>query len=421
MTNKIEKDIIKNLDTSKNYVVALSGGVDSAVLATIVAKQVPNLRSIFVRHNQKHSKNLEQSANRIAKKLKIDHKALDSNLEDNSSETKMREARYEILYSQLKEQEILLTGHTLSDKVETFFINLLRGTRVRGLRSIPIITERTERPLLGVSKDDLINYAKDNDIEYLDDVSNFDNKIIRNWIRNELIPEVDEKFSGSIEEKVSSLITEIESIFQITDLEFKYVKTAKGYIEIPTALIKEKNIKSNMYISLLSKTLGMPSLQKKDIEKILMAINDEKKVNFDNNWSCGVSNSLLIFVNKKIWSEQYETKEQEFGFFKFMSTEKVKFMNNWTAFIPKEESFSIRTIKDGDKIKVDGKNIKVSEIFRNYGISNVLKEVWPVFFLEEEVYWVPGVRKSDSLIQYEKSGKSNIMIASIEKSSIEDY
>ena len=38
MTNKIEKDIIKNLDTSKNYVVALSGGVDSAVLATVVAE-----------------------------------------------------------------------------------------------------------------------------------------------------------------------------------------------------------------------------------------------------------------------------------------------------------------------------------------------------------------------------------------------
>ena len=421
MTNKIEKDIIKNLDTSKNYVVALSGGVDSAVLATVVAKQTPNLRSIFVRHNQKHSKELEEVANKIANNLKINHKALDSNLEENSSETKMRDARYEILYHELEDNEILLTGHTLSDKVETFFINLLRGTRVRGLKSIPNMTPRLKRPLLGISKDNLINYAKENNIEYLDDVTNFDNKIIRNWIRNELIPKVDEKFPGDIEEKISSLITEIESIFETTEIEFKYIKTAKGYIEIPVTLIKEKNIKSNMYLSLLSKTLGIPSLQKKDIQKVTTSINDEKKVDFDNNWSCGVSNALLIFINKKIWQEQYESKDQDLGLFKFSSLEKIKANNNWTASLPKKENINIAPLKNGDKIKVNGNTIKVSEIFRNYGIKNVLKEVWPVVSIGDEVYWVPGIRKSDSLIDYEKSGKSNIITASIEKSSIEDY
>ncbi len=421
MTNKIEKDIIKNLDTSKNYVVALSGGVDSAVLATVVAKQTPNLRSIFVRHNQEHSKELEEVANKIANNLKINHKALDSNLEENSSETKMRDARYEILYEELDDNEILLTGHTLSDKVETFFINLLRGTRVRGLKSIPKMTQRLKRPLLGISKDSLINYAKENNIEYLDDVTNFDNKIIRNWIRNELIPKVDEKFPGDIEEKISSLITEIESIFETTEIEFKYIKTAKGYIEIPVTLIKEKNIKSNMYLSLLSKTLGIPSLQKKDIQKVTTSINDEKKVDFDNNWSCGVSNALLIFINKKIWQEQYESKDQDLGLFKFSSLEKIKANNNWTASLPKKENINIAPLKNGDKIKVNGNTIKVSEIFRNYGIKNVLKEVWPVVSIGDEVYWVPGIRKSDSLIGYEKSGKSNIITASIEKSSIEDY
>ena len=421
MTNKIEKDIIKNLDTSKNYVVALSGGVDSAVLATVVAKQTPNLRSIFVRHNQEHSKELEEVANKIANNLKINHKALDSNLEENSSETKMRDARYEILYDELDDNEILLTGHTLSDKVETFFINLLRGTRVRGLKSIPKMTQRLKRPLLGISKDSLINYAKENNIEYLDDVTNFDNKIIRNWIRNELIPKVDEKFPGDIEEKISSLITEIESIFETTEIEFKYIKTAKGYIEIPVTLIKEKNIKSNMYLSLLSKTLGISSLQKKDIQKVTTSINDEKKVDFDNNWSCGVSNSLLIFINKKIWQEQYESKDQDLGLFKFSSLEKIKANNNWTASLPKKENINIAPLKNGDKIKVNGNTIKVSEIFRNYGIKNVLKEVWPVVSIGDEVYWVPGIRKSDSLIDYEKSGKSNIITASIEKSSIEDY
>ena len=62
-----------------------------------------------------------------------------------------------------------------------------------------------------------------------------------------------------------------------------------------------------------------------------------------------------------------------------------------------------------------------SEILRSYGIKSVLKEVWPVVSIGDEIYWVPGIRKSDSLIDYEKSGKSNIITASIEKSSIEDY
>tara|TARA_X000000368_G_scaffold15138_1_gene12017 strand:+ start:4 stop:1269 length:1266 start_codon:yes stop_codon:yes gene_type:complete len=421
MTNKIEKDIIKNLDTSKRYVVALSGGVDSAVLATVVAKQTRNLRSVFIRHNQEHSKELEEVANKISDNLKINHKVLDSYLEKNSSETKMRDARYEILYDELDDNEILLMGHTLSDKVETFFINLLRGTRVRGLKSIPSMTPTLERPLLGISKDNLIHYAKENKIEYLDDVTNFDNKIIRNWIRNELIPKVDEKFPGDIEEKISSLIKEIESIFETTEIDFKYIKTAKGYIEIPVTLVKEKNIKSNMYLGLLTKTLGIPSLQKKDIEKVTTVINDETKVDFDNNWSCGVSNSLLIFINKKIWQEQYDSKDQDLGLFQFSSLQKIKSNNNWTASFPQKDNFKIAPLKKGDKIKVEGKTIKVSEILRNYGIKNVLKEVWPVVSFRDEIYWIPGIRKSDSLIDYERSKKSNIITVSIEKSSIEDY
>ena len=99
----------------------------------------------------------------------------------------------------------------------------------------------------------------------------------------------------------------------------------------------------------------------------------------------------------------------------------MKYSNNWSASFPSEEFIKITPIERGDKIKVDGKSIKVSEILRNYGIKNILKEVWPVVSYKDEIYWVPGIRKSDSLIEYEKSGKSNIITASIEKSSIEDY
>jgi len=99
----------------------------------------------------------------------------------------------------------------------------------------------------------------------------------------------------------------------------------------------------------------------------------------------------------------------------------MKYSNNWSASFPSKEFIKIAPIKSGDKIKVDGRSIKVSEILRNYGIKNILKEVWPVVFFKDEIYWVPGIRKSDSLIEYEKSGKLNIIAASIEKSLNEDY
>ena len=420
MTKKIEKHIKENLNNTKNYVIALSGGVDSAVLAKIASENTKKLRSVFVRHNQEHSEDLEKAAKSIAKKLKIKHKVLDSPLELGSSETKMREVRYELLFKELKNGEILLTGHTLSDKVETFFLNLLRGTRVQGLKSIPQVIDNIERPLINISKNEIVTYAKEHKIEYLDDLTNFENKILRNWIRNELIPEVDKRLPGNVEEKISLLVNEIETIFDDNNLNFKYIKLANGYIEIPIRLVQNRNIKRNIYLSLISKAIGIPSFQKKDIEKIENVINTGSKTQLNNHWSCTSSNSLLIFINKKNWLEEYQKQDKHFGYFKFSLEDNISFNNNWTARLPIDyENIEIRPLNDGDKILINGKENKVSEVLRNYGIRNLLKEVWPIITKDEEILWIPGVRKSDLLKKYEINKESNILVASIEKSSFE--
>ena len=420
MTKKIEEHIKDNLNNTKNYVIALSGGVDSAVLAKIASENTKKLRSVFVRHNQEHSEDLEKAANSIAKKLKIKHKVLDSPLELGSSETKMREVRYELLFKELKNGEILLTGHTLSDKVETFFLNLLRGTRVQGLKSIPQVIDNIERPLINISKNEIVTYAKEHKIEYLDDLTNFENKILRNWIRNELIPEVDKRLPGNVEEKISLLVNEIETIFDDNNLNFKYIKLANGYIEIPIRLVQNRNIKRNIYLSLISNAIGIPSFQKKDIAKIENVINTGLKTQLNNDWSCTSSNSLLIFINKKNWLEEYQKQDKHFGYFKFSLEDNISFNNNWTARLPIDyENIEIRPLKDGDKILFNGKENKVSEVLRNYGIRNLLKEVWPIISKDEEILWIPGVRKSDLLKKYEINKESNILVASIEKSSFE--
>ena len=81
---------------------------------------------------------------------------------------------------------------------------------------------------------------------------------------------------------------------------------------------------------------------------------------------------------------------------------------------------SLKIFQNGEKI-ISGRNsIKVTEIFRNYGIDSELRNIWPIVYLDEDPYWVVGLRKSDLAIENEKKYNSNIIVASIEKSSIEN-
>ena len=107
---------------------------------------------MFVQHNQVHSKDLEASAKKVAKSLNLDLEVIQTSLKSNSSETEMRDERYKHLLSNLKKDEVLLTGHNLSDKAETLLINLFRGTRLEGLKSINSENSLSSKPMINISQ-----------------------------------------------------------------------------------------------------------------------------------------------------------------------------------------------------------------------------------------------------------------------------
>ena len=94
----IKNKILKLVNKNHEYVLALSGGVDSAVLASIFNDLDLSYRTIFVNHNQKDSNLLQKSAEEIAKNLKTNHENIISDLEENASETKMREKRLSLIH-----------------------------------------------------------------------------------------------------------------------------------------------------------------------------------------------------------------------------------------------------------------------------------------------------------------------------------
>jgi tRNA(Ile)-lysidine synthase len=277
---EIENRITNLLDPNQSYVVALSGGVDSSVLLHIVHSYTSNVRSVFVNHNQKDSDKLQKSAETIAKDLGIDHLNLDTQLDSDSSETKMRDARYEAFFNNMRQDEILLLGHHNDDRVETFMINLFRGTRLKGLLSIKQETKNILRPLIDIKKSSIINYAQEKKINFLEDSTNKDNSILRNWLRNEIIPNIEKNFKGDLNNKIQSLIYEIDELTKNDKDLISYIKTAEGYIEVPISLIDKNNSASYYLLSTISQYIGQSGLQNSDIKKIFSVIEKNIRKSF---------------------------------------------------------------------------------------------------------------------------------------------
>lgn len=413
------KNIIDNIDLSKNYVVALSGGVDSSVLAHIMANQSAAMRLVFVQHNQKDSKKLEKVAKKISVSLNLEFKALPTSLNPKSSETKMRDERYKALLSDLKEEEILITGHNLSDKAETLLINLFRGTRLEGLKSIKSINRKIQRPMMKISKTEIYDYANQHNLIYLEDPSNMDNKIIRNWIRNILIPEINEKFPGSFEEKVELLTNEVELRTNYKKDYLKYIKFSRGYLEIPISLISHESNERQFYLNEVASFLGMKSIEKNDLEKITQSLDNKKKFDFFKEWTCFNSGGSIIFLNQSQWRENIKEADKSFiGFFEFQMINQIEIYNNWNLALPEEGEVKIKFFENGEKIVSDGISIKASEVLRNYGVDSAFRNNWPIVYIDNNLYWIVGLRKSDLAIENEKKSKKGVLQVSIKKDNL---
>lgn len=419
----IQSSVSEVTSSSDRYVIAISGGVDSAVLTHIFHKLELNFRTVFINHNQKGSKELKQSAQALSDILKLNHKCIETDIKIDSSETVMREARYEVLNNDIDEKEILVTAHHRDDKVETFFINLLRGTRLKGLTSIALKRKNIIRPLINTSKSQIIEYAKDNDIYFQNDVTNFDNSISRNWIRNELIPEIENRFPGNLNNKITDLILEIEeSTKEDTEIK-KYIKYAPGYFEVPACLLKHNSSETNYLLSITSQLVGQSGLQTSDIKNMFKALSSGKQVSYFENWIVSQQLGLLIFINKEEW--KFKQNTNSFGYFQFVTTEHRDIRNNWSLALQNisNDQISFESASPGDFIILDNKKQKVSEVLRSSGIQDVLREVWPLVKKDDEVIWIPGLRKSDNVKvkEFESIKNINIITASIEKSTVGNF
>jgi tRNA(Ile)-lysidine synthase len=204
---KVREFIIihKLVQKQEPIIVGVSGGVDSIVLAHILHRIGYPIHIAHINYNYRPESGVEEVlVQDFSGQLKVPfhlfrntpntQKSKKGNLQNEA-----RQIRYDF-FNRLKAQENIETiavAHHLDDQVETILYNLFNGTGLAGLRGMLSKNDLgVVRPLLPFTREEIVHYAKENELEWREDSSNATNKYVRNRLRNEVLPLIENIFPG---------------------------------------------------------------------------------------------------------------------------------------------------------------------------------------------------------------------------------
>jgi tRNA(Ile)-lysidine synthase len=284
-----------------HYVVAVSGGVDSMVLLSML-HQIPNLRLTVahfdhgIREDSLEDRRLVQAA---ALKYRLPFVYNQGQLGAGASEATARQARYDFLHKvcQAAGAKAIITAHHQDDMLETAIINILRGTGRRGLSALKS-HDQLIRPLLTYSKKQLQTYATEHHLEWREDSTNQNQKYLRNYVRSRILS----KFTAEQRQK---LLQHVEIAAQLNQ-ELESLMATQLHIQPHTHKLDRHwfiNLPHNVAREVLASWLRLRQVtfDRKTLERLVVAAKTyqpHKQADISGNFFMTVSEDYLALASR---------------------------------------------------------------------------------------------------------------------------
>lgn len=414
------KSLLKDNDT---IVIGLSGGPDSMCLLDIIKALNKNIKIVcaHINHNiRKESfeeqKFIEDYCNK--NDLIFETTTFDKKSEDQDyNELELREKRYTYFEKIINKYnaKYLFTAHHGDDLVETVLMRISRGSNLKGYTGFQVETKKKNykviKPLIFMTKEDINEYNKENNIPYVLDKTNDEDNYTRNRYRHNVLPFLKGenenihlkylKFSRELltyYEYVDKVINkEIEKRFEKNILDIKDFDRLDKLIQTKIIeYILDDNYIDNLYL-----------VSDKHVNLILNIIENPKpniEINLPDNLRITKSYNMLKITRNKKSNQEYNIPIIEETLLPNGKTIKIikdtnSNSNDYIRLNSKEINLPlyVRTRKEGDKMFV--KNMesskKVKDIFINSKLSKEERESQPIVVDKEgNIVWLPGLKKS---------------------------
>lgn len=385
--------LIKEKLNNKKVLLACSTGVDSMVLLDLLLKHTNNCQIIISHINhQKRTQSILEEEYIIKyceeKNIKCYVKKLEHYEEGNFQEW-ARIQRYEFFEEIIKKEGIdyLLTAHHADDNLETIIMRLLKSSSLKGYAGIEKEIKKENysilRPLLEHSKNEIITYAKENNIFYYQDESNFSDDYTRNRIRKSITPILLEENPNLYQaiNYYSQTILDANQLLEKEKVSFiknhVLVKNNNELEIIEFSISEYLKLSDYLRVQVLFRILRKYSLSRTCIDDIIKQILSSKNkivTKINNHLSMIKEYGYIQFVNSTLEEDAFSLEIYEEGIYNIGDNIKIEVNKNSCNFITpngnlwyniKGLPITIRKRKNGDKIITKMGTISISDYLTN--------------------------------------------------------
>jgi tRNA(Ile)-lysidine synthase len=414
----------------KRILIACSGGLDSVVLSRLF-KELNYDISLAHCNFSLRGKESDEDENFVilladklsipifnkkfnTKAYKIKHKL--------SIQVAARQLRYQWFAEVCAEHsfDYLATAHHLDDDLETFLINLSRGTGLKGLIGIPLINDKIIRPFLNFPRADILQYAKENNCPWREDSSNQTSDYLRNKLRIEVIPrlkEVDHNLLNGFHQTQKYLNDSMALVNDyMTLIKNLVVSETEDGFEIDVLKLQDLPNTNALLYELLA-PFGFTAWD--DLSDLLTA-QSGKQIFSESHRILKNRKSLLLVENNFVHNKAtYTIKESDTGIdipinLKIERVDKILGYTPSIVYLDVQKlSFplQLRKWREGDSFYpfgMKGKK-KLSKFFKDEKLSFIAKEKTWVLSSGNQIVWIVGMR-SDHRFKVENQTKKILKI-----------